>query len=386
MMDKGASGNDIGVTLLVVVAALLMAATPFAMEKAKSWGEWAAYLVFGIGLCCVNYALAVGAVGKVRDLGAGPAREKIIKAAALDASIERETKSRNQLPQVRPSVDRKMLDAADEAVRLADEARKQECGKVGDNCRARVAELKAATEARAPLLAAKATADAIDKADGEIQRLEKERRALGDIPDTVDAQAARLAKVAGKFVDLGVNPIEAVADAVISILAVFAELIGLAGPRIIMTAIGRGEAPDRPERSMWSLWPLRRLNKLAAPVSAAPAPAAVEETPATPAPVRKARKPKASALREFGDVREWHRSRTVARNGTRTKPGDAYKAYTGWCVEHGKVPVSLTAFGSTMKAKAADGGCGVIYEERSKRGFYVDLVVVSGPRLAVSNA
>jgi hypothetical protein len=86
-------------------------------------------------------------------------------------------------------------------------------------------------------------------------------------------------------------------------------------------------------------------------------------------------------------LQEWHRSRTVARAGAKTKPGDAYKAYTGWCVEHGKVPVSLTAFGNTMKGKAEDGGCGVTYFEpgRSKRGFYLDLVVVAGPRLAVSN-
>jgi hypothetical protein len=80
-------------------------------------------------------------------------------------------------------------------------------------------------------------------------------------------------------------------------------------------------------------------------------------------------------------------SRTVARAGAKTKRGDAYAAYRGWCVEHGKVPVSLTAFGSTMKAKPEDGGCGVTYFEpgRSKRGFYLGLVVVAGPRLAVSN-
>ena len=70
-----ATGNDVGVTLLVVVAALLMAAVPFAMEKApRICGFWAVCLVFGVGLAIVNYALAVGAVGKVRDLGAGEAR------------------------------------------------------------------------------------------------------------------------------------------------------------------------------------------------------------------------------------------------------------------------------------------------------------------------
>jgi hypothetical protein len=40
--------------------------------------------------------------------------------------------------------------------------------------------------------------------------------------------------------------------------------------------------------------------------------------------------------------------------------------------------VSLTAFGTTMK-----GELGIVYEERSKRGFYCDLALISTPRLAV---
>ena len=72
--------------------------------------------------------------------------------------------------------------------------------------------------------------------------------------------------------------------------------------------------------------------------------------------------------------------------GAKTKPSDAYVAYQGWCVEQGKAPVTLTAFGSTMKAPSGDGGCGADYAEKSKRGFYMDMVVVAGrPRLAVSN-
>ena len=73
---------------------------------------------------------------------------------------------------------------------------------------------------------------------------------------------------------------------------------------------------------------------------------------------------------------EWKASRTVARPGGKVKPADAYAAYRGWCAETGQQPVSLTAFGTTMK-----GELGVVYEERSKRGFYVGLALVSAPKL-----
>jgi hypothetical protein len=53
------------------------------------------------------------------------------------------------------------------------------------------------------------------------------------------------------------------------------------------------------------------------------------------------------------------------------KSGDAYTAYKAWCLEMGKEGVSLTAFGTTMK-----GEFGVLYEEKSKRGFYLDIALV----------
>ena len=61
------------------------------------------------------------------------------------------------------------------------------------------------------------------------------------------------------------------------------------------------------------------------------------------------------------------------------KPGDApYAAYRSWCIEMGKEPISLTAFGTIMK-----GELGVAYEEKpkSKRGFYVGIALVSAPKL-----
>jgi hypothetical protein len=82
-------------------------------------------------------------------------------------------------------------------------------------------------------------------------------------------------------------------------------------------------------------------------------------------------------VRDFGDVRKWKESRTAAR-ADRIKPGDAYKAYCGWCTEKGLEPVTLTAFGITMK-----GELGVVYEEKNKRGFYVGIALVGAPKMRV---
>ena len=71
----------------------------------------------------------------------------------------------------------------------------------------------------------------------------------------------------------------------------------------------------------------------------------------------------------------------MPRVGMRIKPADAYQAYKGWCAEQGKLPVSLTAFGTIMK-----GELGVAYDEKpgSKRGWYLDLALVSAPRLVAT--
>jgi hypothetical protein len=383
LLSGTAAGSDVAFVVIVVTAVLLMAAVPFAAKKASNLGWKALFWTFGLALATLNYSLAVASVGKLRDLDAGPLRELVHKAAALDSRIERAKNSRKQLPQAPPAVDQKMLDAADQSVTLADEARRQECGRIGENCRLRVAELKEATDRRAPLLAQKVVADQIARLETEIRDLERERQNLGPIPENVDAQAVRLSKQLGSVVDLGANPVEATADILISGMSIFAELIGLLGPVIFMTAMSPG-SEDRPARSRW--WPWRRQiepdvsTKIAvADTTAAPKPAAPAPSPAIPAPKKKANKIKAAGVRELSSVREWKESRTAARSGSKVKPGDAYAAYKDWCVENGKGPVSLTAFGTIMK-----GELGVLYEEKNKRGFYLDIALVGAPKLVAS--
>jgi hypothetical protein len=380
-----ASGSDVAFVVIVVTAVLLMAAVPFAAKKASSFGWKALFWAFGFSLAVLNYSLAVASVGKMRESDAGPLRELVHKAAGVDSRIERVRNSRSLLPPVPPAVDAAMLAAADQAVRLADEARRQECRKVGDNCRKRVEELAAATTKRAPLLAQKAVADQIHALEAELRDLERQRQDLGPVPKDVDAQAVRLSKQLGRFIDLGENPVEATADIIIAAMSAFAELIGLLGPVVFLTAM-EGEA--RPSRAPWATW--RRRHHVEPDVSTKPGNDATSASPAaesagvapsaaTPAPAKKRRKNNGAGVREFGPVREWRDSRTVARPDGRAKPGDAYAAYRGWCAENGQKPVSLTAFGLTMK-----GELGIVYEERNKRGFYVGIALVSEPKLVAA--
>jgi hypothetical protein len=131
-----AAGSDVAFVIMVTVSVLLMTAVPFAVSKARNIAWKSLFWAAGIALATLNYTLAVASVGKMRDSDAGPLRELLHKHAGLDSRIERARNSRKQLPQQRPLVDQAMLDAANETVKLVDEARKQECGKVGENCRA----------------------------------------------------------------------------------------------------------------------------------------------------------------------------------------------------------------------------------------------------------
>lgn len=392
MLADGANSADVGFVVFVTMAGLLMAATPFAMDRTKTRGRKWTYCLFGLALACINFTLAQDSIGGLRHAGAGVLREKMNKAAVLDSRIVRATNSRKLLPQVAPAVDLAMLTAATQDVDLAEAARKQECGKVGDNCRLRVSELKAATEKRAPLLAAKAQADQIAALETELREAEAEKLKLGDIPTEAQPHAARLAKLIGRFVDLGDKPIDTVEDWLITLMAVGTEWLGLLGPNLLMTAIFGGEpAAPTAKRQRW--WRRRHIDPdvsakpemvdITPPPAPVPAPeiAAPTATPATPAKRKKPSKSKVAGVRECGSVREWKETRTVARSGSKLKPSDMHAAYSTWCHEKGLKPVNITIFGLALKRDL-----GVRYEERNKRGFYCGIALVSSPILVVSNA
>ena len=310
--------------------------------------------------------------------------------AGLDSRIARLTNSRTQLPQVPPAIDQSMLDAANQAVALADDARLRECGRVGDNCRQRVAELAEATKARAPMLAAKAMADQITRIDADLRQVEDEKRRLAPPPKDVDAAAAQLSKQLGRLVDLGDSPVETTADLIIGAISAFSELIGLLGPIIFVTALSPARREPQPPRFWpWTWRGLRRVGRdtlatpeivgVTPPRIAAVGNAGLTRTASTPAKQKKPSRIKAAVVRELGDVREWKGSRVVPRSGSKVKPGDAYAAYEAWCAEMRKEPVSLTAFGTIMKHEL-----GVLKEEKNKRAFYLGIALVGAPKLVAA--
>jgi hypothetical protein len=213
-------------------------------------------------------------------------------------------------------------------------------------------------------------------------QLKAEKRALGTIPaDPYSPAEHRIAEMTSWVHDLGPNGAAWVSDWWPTWLGFGVELIDLLGPFILVSWLLPSPAPEH----RW--WHTPAPAAVPPPVERpAPKPAAPAPTPAR---AKKPSKSKPETMREFGDVREWHKSRTTARAGSQVKPSVAYEAYKKWCAENDKDHVTLTAFGTTMKAPVEEDGCSAFYYEKpnSKRGHYmdIDLVPVAGrPKLRVA--
>src|SRR5262249_33805337 len=123
-------------------------------------------------------------------------------------------------------------------VDLATQARTQECGTVGDNCRMRVVDLtKAMTDLRAAETN-RANTVKLERLDGEIRTASKKKIHLRPIPSDTNPGVARIGKLLAIFVEMGSRPDLVVIDWWPTGVAIVIEWIGLALPRIILTAIG----------------------------------------------------------------------------------------------------------------------------------------------------
>src|SRR5262245_11143677 len=322
--EGAANGTEVGITIAVTLSALGMAAVPFAMRNADTLLFRLTCLLTALGLATFNYSMAVDLVTRWRD--ESPAAVKQLTAAALERRITDATAAKAKLPQL-PHTTAAMVAAAKAAIDLAMQARTQECGTVGDNCRMRVVEL---TRAMADLRAAetnRANTVKLERLDGEIRTASKEKLDLGPFPSDTNPGAARIGKLLGKFVDMGPRPDLVVTEWWPTAVAIVIEWIGLALPRVILTAIGIVE---------------RRPSALRAPLglvadrwqAVAPAPEVMQRLPARSAfeiaavgqsgattGTLKASKPiKPAAVAGNESVRQWFNSRAVARAGSRLKP------------------------------------------------------------------
>jgi len=118
---------------------------------------------------------------------------------------------------------------AQKAVAEAITAREQECGKVGDNSRKRVAELNDRQYKLSGLQSNKAIGDHAAELDTEISSLENQISALGPAPLMQGPVAARLSMWTFGTLSAG-----AVSDGLPTALSLVAELCALFGPFIFL--------------------------------------------------------------------------------------------------------------------------------------------------------
>jgi hypothetical protein len=216
-----------------------MALCPIAFERTSNWRVAVGAAVLCAVLASMTVGNAIDVAGQVRDLGRKPARDLLNKIAGVESRIEDAQNSRSQLPQQLPQVTVDMVGAALSAVAAAETARTQECGRVGDNCRARVVELKSAIANQVKLLADKAIGDKGEALDVKIAQLKAEREDLGAPPEDADPTAHRLARVITLFHDLGPKPAECVADWWPTWLGFGVEAIALLGSYVLVNGCCR---------------------------------------------------------------------------------------------------------------------------------------------------
>ena len=195
-----------------------------------------------------------------------------------------------------------MVTAAKAAVDLATQARTQECGTVGDNCRMRVVELTKALADLRVVETNRANTVKLERLDGEIRSANKEKLDLGPIPHETDPGAAKIGKLLAKIVDLGPRPDLVVSDWWPAWVANIIELIGLALPTIILTALGIAETRPSRLHAPQELFEHRRQASVAAPEvvqqSATPS-AAVEIAAVRPQLPQRQKSPSQTSFRQL---------------------------------------------------------------------------------------
>ena len=358
MASQGFSSNALGIVLLVTLSALGMTCVPFAMKKAESRAFWWTCLAFGIGLGILNYTMAVGAIGKVRDAEAGERSALRAKAETIRAAIAEAEGARRSLPAFRWTTG-DMVATAREAVALATAARDQECNKVGDHCRARVLQLNNRQSELATAAADRSATERAEALDRAITELRSGVAALGPIPKDDDQQATRIAVVVGVLFNLGANAADKVATGLIHFLAICAEAFALGMPRIITTALSRRENPQTQPQ---------KLGEVNGPRSEPPAANLPTQGPPKSKVAVPRTKPALPSPREEAAVSVWKAEKLIRGTG-KVRCWELYTDYQKWATDSGSAPTAFPAFDLELQR------LGLKKVEEEKRSFYLDVAV-----------
>ncbi len=367
MMIGGMTSNQFGIVLLVTLSALGMTCVPFAMKKADSVSFWWTCLAFGIGLGILNYTMAVGAIGKVRDNEAGERSAIRAKAKSLELQIQEAEGARRSLPAFRWTTSA-MVDTAKEAVALAAQARDQECNKVGDHCRARVTQLGNRQSELASTSSDRATTERAEHLDKLILQRRQDLISLGPIPDSPDQQATRIAAVVGALFSLGDNAAERVATGLIHFLAICAEAFALGMPRIITTALSRRD-PNHSRRGT-------QLGRTQVDSNSQEVKNETSQTPPAPPPTPNKSQTKAQIPRTKvsvepmvrAPVTQWKSERLIRAAG-KTRTFECYSDYKAWAAVQNLQPFEFTDFDRSLEQ------LGIKKIEETKRTFYLEVAI-----------
>ena len=378
MLSQGLTSNELGTALLVGVSALAMTTIPFAMAKAPNRGFWLTSLAFGISLGALNYIMAVGAIGKVADHATAEATAQISRLASLKDQLEELRADRRQLGAFKPTTP-EALRAADEAVKLAEAARQQECDKVGDFCRARVAQLASRLSERAELAGALSLSLRSRELDERISTIRGKLSGAGAVPLSTNPQAERIKSLV-RWVYPSVAT-DQVASGIIHFLAIMSELFAFLGPRVLATALARNtQAPSKENgrlnyepvlsRSLYKQQILRLVKRPFLLVKGAGnrpaltgpetngAPVRANFAGAIPGPARSA--PAASP------IRQWHAAQLQTVSGYRLRTWNAFKSYETWAKTQGFAPVTFTSFDYELQLLG-------VQKEQGARSFYLNV-------------
>jgi hypothetical protein len=201
-----------------VLALLLLAQILFAMERTQSWIARAAFVGFAVMLVAINMTFGVEAIGHVRDTTRDHNRAIADNIASLSRQLDERRNERASLQSFTPVTSGQIADAQ-KAVDDAVTARDQECGKVGDNCRKRVAELSDRQDKLSGLQSNKSIGDHAVDLDRGISTLEGRISALGPAPLEQDPTAARIA-----MLTLGMLSPDAISKGLPILLSLAAEI------------------------------------------------------------------------------------------------------------------------------------------------------------------
>lgn len=374
MLSQGMTSNQAGTALLVGVSALAMTAIPFAMAKSPNRGFWWTSLSFGLLLATLNYIMAVGAIGKVNDDATSAATAQISRIKSLQDQLEELRADRRQLGAFKPTT-KEALVAADEAVRLAEEARRQECDKVGDYCRARVAQLSSRLSERAEIAGALSLTARSREIDVRIESVRAALHSAGAVPLSTNPQAERIrGLVAVVWPRIAT---EAVATGIIHFLAIVSEVFALLGPRVLATALARSSTPsltqDRRLGAETAGKSLHLKQIVSRVKSAFPLAVRAESAPALSPPKTDGAPVRANfagaiagPARSATGIPEWRASLLKLDSGHRLRTWDAFKSYEAWAKGNGFTPATFTGFDYELQLLG-------VQKESGARSFYLNV-------------